>query len=703
MRLASDLNWRLLAGLVFYLSLATAPAHSLESVAYRSEALTARLLVAEAGVAPGAQFLSGGLKIDLEENWKAYWRSPGEVGLPPEVDWSGSTNLEAVKILWPAPKRFRAFGIENFGYSDLVTFPLQIRLADAGRPAEIQAFVNLLVCSNVCIPEQFELTLPVPTGAGVDAQAATEIGIWAARVPVASTESEISVTSAGLYQDEALSFEMTRPSGWTTPDVFPEFGAGTVFGAPDIRFSDDLTGLWAKFPILALGEEQVPLRITVVDEDIAVTFDDVSVTDALPTPPYAAETSQRTGQLFWIIALSFLGGLILNVMPCVLPVLSIKFGSALAKSDRSASQIRTGFLATAGGTVSFMWVLALVVLALQTLGYTVGWGLHFQNAYFLIALIFVVGLFAANLFGVFEITLPESWMTRLSSRFGQGYVEDFLTGALAAVLATPCSAPLLGTAIAFALTGTSGEIFVVFTTMGLGLASPYIAVAARPGFLSRLPKPGRWMIGLKIALGVLLAGTVAWLSWVLIGVTSSTLTWLVLFGLGLAVVAARAYQVQPKMVLLWGMATALGLALATPSLLPTGSADKADLLASYWVEFDRSQIAREVSQGKTVFVDVTADWCLTCKANKTLVLDREPVLGALGESAVVAMRADWTRPSPVIQAYLESNGRYAIPFNIVYGPDAPEGIILSELLSANAILEALTAANARLTLKSRSE
>ena len=185
-----------------------------------SEVLTARLIVAEAGIAPGSQFLSAGLKIELEEGWKAYWRSPGEVGLPPEIDWKGSTNLESVDMLWPAPTRFRAFGIENFGYAKQVIFPLQLRLANSDRAAELKGLVDLLICSNVCIPERFELTLPVPLGTGVDAKAATDIATWAARVPVAGPESAIAVSGASLKQDQALVVQMTRPSGWNNPDLF---------------------------------------------------------------------------------------------------------------------------------------------------------------------------------------------------------------------------------------------------------------------------------------------------------------------------------------------------------------------------------------------------------------------------------------------------------------------------------------------------
>ena len=368
MRIALAWYRGLLVSFAIFLVLVASPVRALESNAYRSEALTARLIVAEAGIAPGSLFLSAGLKIELEEGWKAYWRSPGEVGLPPEIDWEGSTNLESVDMLWPAPTRFRAFGIENFGYGKKVTFPLQLQLMDSDRSAELKAIVNLLICSNVCVPERFELTLPVPLGSGVDARAATEIATWAARVPVVGTESAIAISGAALKQGQSLVIHMTRPSGWNNPDIFPESDAGSAFGAPDIRLTNDRTGLWASIPILALSEEQSSLRITVVDDDVAVTFDDVNTTDIVPAPPYASETGQDRGQFFPILLLSFLGGLILNVMPCVLPVLSIKFGSALRMKNRSVSQLRAGFVATAGGTVAFMWVLAFAVIALQMLG-----------------------------------------------------------------------------------------------------------------------------------------------------------------------------------------------------------------------------------------------------------------------------------------------------------------------------------------------
>ena len=415
-------------------------------------------------------------------------------------------------------------------------------------------------------------------------------------------------------------------------------------------------------------------------------------------PPFTVAAPGRSLALLgWVALLAFAGGIILNAMPCVLPVLSIKLSSALKLADGSPGRIRNGFLMTALGTLVFMWVLAAIVLALQAFGFAVGWGTQFQNPYFLVFLIVVLGLFAASLLGLFEFSLPAGLSTRLANSGGQGYLGDFATGTFAAILATPCSAPLLGTAVAFALTGSAYEVMIIFTSMGLGLALPYLIVAARPGMISALPRPGRWMLAVKLILGLLLAGTAAWLFWVLMGVSSARLALWVGVLLGLAILALGAGRWWRGGHLAGRLAPAsAGLMITVALFLPAMVAvqDRTAVIDESidWVTFERAEIPRLVSQGQVVFVDVTADWCLTCKANKTLVLDRAPVVDALASARVVAMQADWTRPDPRIQSYLEANGRFGIPFNIVYGPAAPEGIPLSEVLTPTMVMEALETA-----------
>ncbi|MFT5866158.1 MAG: suppressor for copper-sensitivity B, partial [Gammaproteobacteria bacterium] len=498
-------------------------AYAATSDAFTTQAASAKLITAENAVAPNAGVLSAGISVALSDGWKTYWRSPGEVGLPPEIDWSGSTNLASAEMLWPAPTRFRAFGIENFGFAKQVTFPVRLTLINPGQPTVLKADVFLLVCSDVCVPQDLTLRLNLPAGTGIDQTTAAEIANWSAKVPTDSALSDLEANAHFSDDETLLTVVIAGSADWHSADIFPEIEDGIAFGTPDIRAAPDGSSVWASFPIFGDGADASKLALTLTTADTAVAFDTVRIVASAPEPPFTkAKTSAAFGTRLWMVLIAFLGGLILNVMPCVLPVLSIKFTSALKMSDRPVAQTRLGFLASAAGTVSFMWALAVGVLILQALGMSVGWGLQFQNAYFLIALILVLAVFTANLLGLFELSLPQGLMTRLSHSRVNGYVGDFATGMFGAVMATPCSAPLLGTALAFALTGTPQDVVMIFTAMGIGLALPYLVIAARPLWVSRLPKPGRWMIAVKSALGAMLFGTLIWLLWVLQAVSNLT-------------------------------------------------------------------------------------------------------------------------------------------------------------------------------------
>jgi suppressor for copper-sensitivity B len=659
------------------------------SETYSSPALTARLITAENGIAPDAATVSAGIDLRLGEGWKTYWRSPGEVGLPPEVDWTGSENLAEAELLWPAPERFTAFGIENFGYKNDVVFPLRVRLREAGAAARLTAKVSLLVCSAICVPENFVLTLDLPAATGIDPASAARIADYAARVPDDGSASGITVTSAHLAADRsALTVTARSTRGFSTPDIFPELGPLTTFGRPDIRLGDGDRLMWAELPILGSDGDLPALAVTITDGGRAATIAP-ALSEAAAAPPFVLDRIvPGVSEVAWVALIAFVGGLILNAMPCVLPVLSIKLGSAMKARGQSRARLRAGFLASAAGIVAFMWVLATATVAARGLGLSVGWGLQFQNPVFLAAMIVVLALFAANLFGAFEIALPASWQTRLARADGQpGLAGDFANGAFAAVLATPCSAPFLGTAVAFALSGRPADILIVFTALGIGLSLPYLLVAAAPGLVRHLPRPGRWTLWLKAVLGGLLALTAAWLIWVLDGVAGGAAVAAVTAGAAAVVLLLALRRLRPAIRL--GAAVALTAAtLASPVILPEAP-DAATGPQTAWTRFERGEIARLVSTGKVVVVDVTADWCLTCKANKALVLDRDPVRTALAQPDVVAMQADWTRPDEAIARYLESFGRFGIPFNAVYGPAAPGGIVLPELLSSAAVLEAI--------------
>jgi suppressor for copper-sensitivity B len=323
----------------------------------------------------------------------------------------------------------------------------------------------------------------------------------------------------------------------------------------------------------------------------------------------------------------------------------------------------------------------------------VGWGIQFQQPLFLLGMVALLTLFAANLWGLFEIPLPGA-LSNLGGRGAGGSLAgSFLTGAFATLLATPCSAPFLGTAVGFALAGRATDTLAIFLSLGLGMALPYLAVAAWPRVATRLPRPGAWMVVLRRVMGLALAGTALWLLTVLAaqrGLETAALVGgamvLVVGLLAVARVIAGTGKAVAGIVAL--MVIGSGVLVAQPDAAISGKATT----EAHWRPWSTEETAKLVAEGKTVLVDVTADWCVTCLVNKAAVLDRGAVAELLGGGDVVALRADWTRPDPAIAAYLASFGRYGIPFNAVYGPKAPQGIALPELLTEGAVLNAVAAA-----------
>ncbi len=657
---------------------------------FENPAVSAQLISAEDGVRPDSASISLGLVLDYAKGWKGYWRTPGEVGLAPEVKWAGSSNLASAETFWPAPERFEAFGIENFGYSGKVVLPIQAILQERGKPLDLRAQVTLLTCSDVCVPHAFELSLSLPVGTGVDQSSAKAIATFIGQVPATPIESNIEIETVAIDAKASALFVTGQSSEpFHTVDVFPEFGPLVTFGKPDIRLGRDRLSFWARVPLNAWSDAHTAPLITVTDRGRAVTAPMVISAD-IPAPPYN-QASAETGapQLALIAMLALLGGLILNVMPCVLPVLSIKLASALKASGQSQRFIRNGFLFSALGVLTFVWILAAVVLGLKWIGLSVGWGIQFQNPFFVALMFIVITIFAANLFGLFEITLPTVIQNSLGAGSARSsYAADFGTGFLAAILATPCSAPFLGTAIAFALAGTAVHVLIVFTALGFGLATPYFLIAAHPSLVQCLPRPGRWMLVVRIGLGILLLATAGWLLFVLVGVagwpaaalvTACCIVLIFMFSARGSRLAFRRLLVGASLII-----SMIGVGIFTSQSEPDHSPK-----GTFWQGFEPGEIARHLAEGHSVFVDVTADWCLTCKANKSLVLERGEVAQRLTGDTIIAMQADWTRPDDDIARFLERHGRFGIPFNIAFGPNAPAGIALPELLNERAVLDAL--------------
>ena len=651
-------------------------------------------LVSAAAAVGEMPLLRLGLEFKLKPGWKIYWRSPGAAGFPPMLDWSGSGNLARAAMAWPAPQRFSVLGLDTLGYEDEVVFPLAARPAQPGQPLALRLKVDYLTCSEICIPYTARLALDLPAGPAAATPFAHLIDRFENRVPGDGKAAGLAITRAAVTRPEArpmleVAAEAREP--FEHPDLFVEGPAGLDFAAPQIALSEG--GRVATF---RLGIGTVAAFPNWPSTALTLTLVDGARTVEARVTPISAPVQAGWPALAAALAAALLGGLILNLMPCVLPVLSLKLLGVVGHGGAERRAIRLSFLASAAGVVFSFLVLAGATIALKLAGHAVGWGFQFQQPAFLTALALISVLFAANLWGLYEVRVPGFLADAVAERGGHGAAGHFLTGAFATILATPCSAPFLGPAVGFALARGPGEILAVFAALGLGLALPYLLVAAAPGLVAWLPRPGRWMAMLKAALGVALAGTAAWLVSVLIGQLGLRAALLVGAALAAILPVLWARRRWPEYTRSSGVAGVLALAFiafALPSRLPAEAPAAAAADSAGWEPFARAEIPRLVAEGRVVFVDVTADWCLTCKANKTLVLDRPPVAGLLAAPNTVRMMADWTRPSDEIAAFLASYGRYGIPFNVVYGPGAPAGIPLPELLTQDAVRAALEQAS----------
>ena len=657
-----------------------------------------RLISAVDGVGDGAT-VPLGLEFVMAPGWKIYWRSPGDAGFPPRIDWSGSENLAAADLLWPAPTRFTVLGFETVGYEGRVILPIDARLTTAATPVALAAQVDYLTCKDICVPYTASLALDVAAGPARPNAFAAALATFAGRVPGPAGIDE----SGGMVLEEVRLGDKVPPQlvvraharqPFVSPDLFVEGPAELAFAAPSVERATD--GKAVTLRVTVHGAEAAPavvgtpLTLTLVDGDRAVEQRAVVAATAAARVAPAVPAPERS--LAVIILFALLGGLILNLMPCVLPVLSMKLLAVVGHGGGDRRRVRIGFLASAAGIGFSFLVLATALIGLQAAGTAAGWGLQFQRPWFLVAMTLVMTLFACNLWGWFEIRLP-GWLATTVGTSGAaggtgGLAGHFLTGALATLLATPCSAPFLGTAIGFALAAGPLEILIVFAAVAVGLALPYLAVALFPALATRLPRPGPWMIRLRCVLGIALVATALWLLSVLAAQTGPGPA-LAVAGIALAIVVVLALARQGRKASMGRLTPAAVLALVVAAFLVPRPETAAPVLAAGWRPFDPAGIAELVADGRIVFVNVTADWCLTCKVNEKVVLARDPVRSRLAGADVIAMRGDWTRPDEGIARFLAGFGRYGIPFDAVYGPGLPSGEALPELLTAETVLDAL--------------
>ncbi len=695
-------------------------------------------LVSElSAVEPGASFHVA-LRISLDQHWHVYWENPGDSGLPPAIDWTLPDGVEIGEIRWPVPSRIQVPPLTSFGLEGDVILPLEVRVPETLEPGTdltLEAVASWLVCRVACLPgdARLSLTLPIAERSRTDDQWAPTIRAVLGAEPVTPVRWRVRAT----VEDEVVVLLVDGPAGHDAPST------ATFFPRSDTLIEHASAQTWSRTPAgwmlrvsrsrLSLAAPERVSGLLVADvpwaleaqTTTALTFDvpvePLDAADLIEVSRLSVSgTSDATGVdgvtgvqgadrdgtgasvgLVRVLAFAFLGGLILNLMPCVLPVLSVKvLGLIQGAEAHRRSRLRHGALFSGGVLVAF-WALAAVMALLEASGERLGWGFQLQSAPFVMVLAAVFFLLGLNLLGVFEIgTSFTRASTTLDAR-GDG-VGTFASGIMTTVVATPCTAPFMGSALGYTLTAPGIVSFLVFTMLGLGMALPYVALVAMPGWLRLVPRPGPWMDVLRGILGFVLFGTVVWLAWVLSlqagaeGVLILAAT-LVLLGLGAWILRLtegrfatrqRVAHAGTTLLVVGVVATAAfsARALEPPAAL-TGDGGAGGGIA--WRAFDAETLGA-ARAGTPTFIDFTAAWCLSCQVNERVALETDAVRRRFAELGVVPVKADWTSRDPVITEALASFDRHSVPLYVLFGSDpGSEPIVLPELLTSDIVLDAL--------------
>jgi len=681
---------------------------------------------------PGDEVLAG-IRLQMEEGWHTYWINPGDSGAPTEIQWRLPDGVAAGEPRWPLPEKYTdsLADLTTYVYHDEVVIIVPLRLSQElpVGPLEIGAKVSWLECSEMCLPAEGQVsgTLTVADRL-VPSEHAALFEAWRKRVPAVEPETSLPATWEPAEEGDSrwLSVSWDGDMSPGEVDFFPFTGRGYSVGAQSVIAVDGggdsarlrkpvsrfdgawpgrIPGVWVEGP----SESRMGRQVTLAFGGAASEGSVGDVEEALASRSGGPEDESERS-LAWMLLLAFVGGLILNVMPCVLPVIALKVLSFVQQAKESPATVRRHGLLYGVGVLASFGLLAGVVVAVQWGGGLASWGMHFQSAGFLIVMTTLVTLVALNLFGVFEVTLGGQTMGAVSGLASkEGSAGAFFNGVLATTLATPCTAPILGTAVGFAFTRPPAIIVLMFLVIGLGLAAPYILLSFLPGLARFLPKPGAWMLRFKVAMGFPMLGAAVWLLTLLEPhYGASGVLWggifLVLVGLAAWVWGEFGQRgAQPRLrvgaavvvILLAGYFLVLDAQMQWR--VPRGRSGGGELVTDAqgipWKRWSSAAVAEARLAGHPVLVDFTADWCVTCQANKKTSLEIESVEQKLTEIGAVAFLGDYTLKDDAITRELRRFGRAGVPLVLVYPADAEEPpVVLPELLTPTMVLEALSAA-----------
>jgi thiol:disulfide interchange protein DsbD len=721
----------------------------------RVDAVEVELVARDAAVVPGRP-LEAALRIRHDPHWHSYWRNPGDSGLPTRLDWTLPEGWRAGEIRWPAPVRLLIGPLANYGYEGEVLLPVRLTVPERLAPGtvELLAQASWLVCKDVCIPGEASLRLRLPVlAAGVPPAAAHRAAIDAtlAALPRPGPTVDAAVSDGrlmlllpdeGARRAEFFPYESGRLAA-AAPQELDRLGAGPQAGRLRLSMplADGVEGA-AWLATLgggrALGVLRLDDRVTELvaraggpvrepGERIASAVGRQLLADAATGASGLLGAARRAGEaaggasgaangpgsLALALVFGAIGGLILNLMPCVFPVVGLK---VMGFAGRSPAQARLGAFAFAAGVLATFLLLGGLLLALRAAGQAAGWGFQLQSPAFVVALALLFVVLAANFAGVFEIGTA---LTRLGDRdarlAGQareggagGLGAAFGSGALAVLVATPCTAPFMGSALGYTLDKPAAVVLAVFAAIAAGMALPYLVLGCLPALIARLPRPGRWMESLRQFMTFPMLASAAWLAWVLgqqagidavLGLTMGAVlvalaAWIYGRFLPLGIVGARG--VAAALLAVAALASGLWVAYAPlddvplkASTVPDPRPVAGDQPATGWQDWSRARVEQALARGQPVFVDFTAAWCVSCQANKRLALERESVREAFARAGVLLLRADWTQRDPVIADELARHGRNGVPLYLLFAPGKPQPRVLPELLTPGLVLEAL--------------
>jgi len=658
----------------------------------------ASLVAADASIQPGRPFTVA-LRLVHDPHWHTYWINPG-TGYATSLKWTLPDGFTAGGIQWPVPRVLRDShgAIIGNGYEGEAFLPVEITPPATLKPGEsvtLRAHAEWLMCSDVCVPGRADVTLTLTVDAGPP-----QPSEWAAKLaaqPMPQPPEGWTVTAA-------------REGKKVTLRLLPAGGAPRELNAPHFFADDDFVeydqpqtvrriagGYEFVLPVSDAADAKTARLVGVLatENPLAGLRIDVPLTAtadfAAGSAPQALNSSGSPASLAGTLVLAFVGGLILNLMPCVFPVLGIKILGFVQQAGRDRRKVAAHGLVFALGVLLSFWALAGLLAALRASGQQLGWGFQLQSPGFVFVLAAVMLIFALNLSGVFEFGLAATSVGgSLQTRSGLG--GTFFSGVLATIVATPCSAPFLAPALGAALALSTAQSFVVFTAIALGLSTPYLLLSLFPAAVKFLPRPGAWMETLRQFMAFPLYATVAFLVWVLVGQVNENNQLTTLFGLTLIAMAAWLYgrlttpgskPARARLGLLGGAALlALGGWLGWPQApVPSDIA---------WEPWSAERVAQLRAENRPIYVDFTARWCATCQTNKKIVFHDGEVLKTFRDKKIATLRADWTNADPRITAELAKYGRSAVPFDLIYLPGQTEPKILPEILTPGIVLKAVT-------------